>query len=251
VSASERDPLDLLLAGAARFDDRDLAADPALRQVLDELCAEVVASVRPRHRLWSRQHRMTLAVAVVTALVLCAVPVLGRLHGASPATAPPHVTGWLQSAGGGQLLPDGPGLPGTWELRGDVGWVDLSGPQLPAVIDSLGRQIPLPVGGSWSFVKAHLPGTGWTRTNQLGETLIRQASCEWEYYWLDRDGHGDAVRAGEAWRGLRSVSPWILVTPDEGAGITTKMLAYGAARPDPALIREDLQAGCRPEMWSR
>lgn len=251
----ERDALDALIAGAAGWDDRELADDPVLRAALDELCGEVMAVVRPRRRLRLRlgRNRMMLAAVVGTVLVVCGAPLAGRLadrHHSEP--QPPLRSGlvWQSPGGGYQILPDGEPQPGTWELRNGVGWINLASPALPAVIDGVGRVFALPPGGSWSYVKAHPPGHAWVPANDLGRTMLRQAVCQWEYYWLDRSDHHDVQRAATAWLGLARVSAWTFVTPDEAGWYSTVTVISGAVRADPTLVRHDLDAGCHPQMWS-
>jgi hypothetical protein len=253
VSPAERDPLDLLIAGAASYDDRDLAADPELQPVLEALCAEVMAKGRPRlSRPRFGRNRMMLAAAFATALVLCGSTVLSRIHHGTPAATPTAGTGgsWITPGGGTVLSPGEGDRPGVWELRNGVSWINLGSPQLPAIVDGLGQAMPLPPGGSWTYVERHPPGQGWAKTDQLGETMVRQSVCQWQYYWLDRYDHRDQQGLSKAWKGLGEVTPWAFVSPDESGAVTTRTVLYGAYRPDPTLVRKDLLDHCTPEMWS-
>jgi hypothetical protein len=132
-----------------------------------------------------------------------------------------------------------------------VAWVNLGSDAYPDVLKDLGRVFPLPPGGGWSYLTAHPPGHGWMQADDLGRSLLRNAACEWEYYWLDRTSQQDTDRASAAWRGLRQVSAWTFVTPEGSDGHRTTTVMLGAVRPDPSLVARDVADFCHPQMWSR
>lgn len=259
MSPGDHDPIDVRIAGAARWDDRELAADPVLAAVLDDLGRATAASVRPRGfwRLRLGRSPLMLVAAVATALILCGTTLLVRTgvepgveRPAGPAEASRPTAS--RSASVAPTDPIGSPSPRSFVFPPGASPMDLRSPQSVARINFMGSVFPLPPGGNWGYYlkRAGKGPSGRVPATDVVRTLHRLAVCQWELYWLDRSAHHDEAGTTAAWRGVQQVAVLWLISGTRGSPGSFRVKdVYGAPSQDPGLIGHDVQANCQPRMW--
>ncbi|KAB2350929.1 hypothetical protein [Actinomadura rudentiformis] len=188
-----------VLRTAARADDRDLASDGALQEVLGDLCGDIMAAGRPRRRLRLPIGRNAVAVAAAFGMALLLLGGVGlkQLQSAPrperPAvpvsSGPPLRTGDFR-----QAMTVGPS-----EATDTSEWLNLGSPALQVFMASTTSSISLPPGRSWAAVTRALtlPGKRLQATFVIAN-LARYGICQWGGYWQDLRLRGDVQGARAA-----------------------------------------------------
>ncbi|WP_067829972.1 hypothetical protein [Actinomadura kijaniata] len=223
------------LSGAARVADRDLAADPELRALLDDLRDGVMATARPR-RLAFRLPMPRRLVPALAAVLTMALILGGGLalrqprtdHGTpatsstAPSTAPaprPKPTGGRNSFGTGLYGASHAGKLGPHEAADASEWLLLGHPETPGYLDYIQGSLELPPGASWTPLRHRLllPGKRM-QASFLHLNFFRYAACRWGDTWSRARKNGDTAAVDRAERFFRGHATHRFSGPDGRGG---------------------------------
>ncbi|GAA1560790.1 hypothetical protein GCM10009678_49600 [Actinomadura kijaniata] len=251
------------LSGAARVADRDLAADPELRALLDDLRDGVMAAARPRRRPAFRlptPRRLVPALAAVLTMTLILGGGLALRqprtdHGTpatsstAPSTAPPN--GERHSFNTGLYGAPHAGKLGPGEAADASEWLFLGDPGMPAHLDGIQRPLSLPPGVTWEPIRRQLtlPGKRMQRTF-VRINVVRYALCEWGAVWNGARRKNDTRAASHAQRAILRIAPRVFEGPDPRSDRDGDVILYGLmGKPyGPYEIRMFLTMNC-VESW--
>lgn len=239
-----------VLRTAARADDRDLASDCALQEMLGDLCGDIMASGRPRRRprLPIGRNVVVVAAAFGTALLLLGGVGLKQLQSAPrperPATpassAPPLRTGDFRQAT--NIGPD--------EATDTSEWLDLGSPALQVLMASTTSSISLPPGRSWTAVTRALtlPGKRLQASFVIAN-VARYGLCQWGDYWQGFRLRGETERAGEAHAAVRQLVSrrFAPVDPETGSAIKVELPPLDRTLGDSGRLEQFMQSSCGSE----
>lgn len=122
---------------------------------------------------------------------------------------------------------------------------------IPAAIDRIGADVPLPPGGNFERLKVVAKQGGAQSERGLAGTLAFNAACQWYAHWYDTHTGGQPAAAASAVETMRQMPTWTPVADvDEGAdevvpllqGVTT---AAQQGRDD--TVRRFLNTNCGPD----
>jgi hypothetical protein len=217
------DPLDRLLEARASFTDM-APPSAALDSALEDMAVQIKRT--PYRR---RRHRALVAAAISGSLVLAA-PAAANWVSAR--------TGWF-------------GSPGMTE-NDTSEYLRQDSPEMAAIVESHGRDYPLPPGGSYAGVVERLRASTGGRGPELIQdtgvrTMVAQESvCQWQALWLSADDAGETDRRYRAGIVLEEAAAWPIFAQVDGGGVVELRRRVGAAATEGtrAPVEQDFRANC-------
>jgi hypothetical protein len=119
-----------------------------------------------------------------------------------------------------------------------------NGREMPALMDEIARDYPLPPGGSYDTAKQHLTGgePGLIQRAGVEQAIAYSSICQWTGAWLT----GDAALRRAATRVLERVPGWAIIRDHDGGGGVElhERIAAAAQAGEPGLLRQYRRANC-------
>lgn len=141
------------------------------------------------------------------------------------------------------------GLPGMTE-NDTSEYLRMNSPEMPALVEKYGRDYPLPPGGDHSWVlryyqKASENGDVMIQDTGVRADVARDASCQWQTYWLEGHDRHDAKQKAAAQNVLDDIPNWEILKRTSDNGTEQEQAIATATRHDdlPA-FRAIYQYGC-------